>query len=84
MNAYNWFFIIIHLQIEILHGIMNDTNAIYIGMQFNLFNKGTSYGIVLIKRILLIETFHIKYMNSRLPISLYCNSLNVYRLSKTL
>ena len=84
MNAYNCFFSIIHLQIETLHGIMNDTNAIYIGMQFNLFNNGTSNGIVLIMCILLIEIFHIKYMNSRLPISLHCNSLKVYWLSKTL
>ena len=84
MNAYNCFFIIIHLQIETLHGIMNDTNAIYIGMQFNLFNNGTSNGVDLIMCILLIKTFHIIYMNIRLPISLHCNSLNVCRLSKTL
>ena len=56
---------------------MNDTSALYIGMQFNLFNNGTSYGIILIMCILLIETFHIKYRHSRMPISLYCNSLNM-------
>ena len=63
---------------------MNDASALYIGMQFNLFNNGTSYGIILIMCILLIEPFHIKYMHSRMPISLYCNSLNMYWLSKTL
>ena len=63
---------------------MNDTNALYIGMQFNLLDNGTSYGIILIMCILLIETFHIKYMHSRMPISLYCNSLKMYWLYKTL
>ena len=56
---------------------MNDTSAFYIGMQFNLFNNGTSYGIILIMCILLIDKFHIKYMHSRMPISLYCNYLNI-------
>ena len=55
---------------------MNDTNALYIGMQFNILNNVTSYGIILIMCILLIETFHIKYMHSRMPISLYCNQGN--------
>ena len=38
----------------------------------------------LIMCILLIETFLIQYMHSRMPISLFCNSLNMYWLSKTL
>ena len=49
--------LVLYLQIETLHGIMNDTSALYIGMQFNLFNNGTSYGIILIMCIILIETF---------------------------
>ncbi len=61
---------------------MND--SLYIGMQFNLFINETSYGIIFIMCILLIETFHFKYMHSRMPITLHCNSLNVYWLSNTL
>ena len=39
---------------------MNDTSVLYIGMQFNLFNNGISYGIILITCILKSQVVYSK------------------------
>ena len=63
------------MNMDFVNGIMNDTSAlIYWNAVEPLFNNGTSNSIILIMCILLTKTFHIKYMHSLIPMSLYFNS----------